>query len=47
MLTRFQISQRLAETDNLEEAKKYIKMLYPDMTEEELQKWAEEIVSIK
>ena len=46
-LTRFQITQKLNKTDNLDEAKKYIKMLYPNMTEEELQKWAKEIISIK
>lgn len=47
MLTRYQIERKLDKTDNLEEAKKYIKMLYPNMTEAELEKWAKGLISVK
>ena len=46
MLTDFQISMKLVDTTDLEEAKKYCKMLIPTLTEE-VQQMAEEIISIQ
>ncbi len=46
-LTEMQIAMRLAEVETIEEAKKYLRMLFPKMTEAEVQKKAEEIISIQ
>lgn len=47
MLWDVETSNKLSLTDDLEEAKEYCKILIPELTEEEVQQMAEEIISIK
>jgi hypothetical protein len=44
---KFEIGLKLDNVTNLEEAKKLWKMLHPEATEEQIQRWAEEIISIQ